>query len=127
MLPAKRLDCRPMAKRKTNRNSDKPPPRYRPEAKQHRERALRSLNLEIGTMKYEVVFGLTVQAYGCAEVEADSINDLRQKVEELIDDNGGDENVEIAWDTADDYRVVIVRDESNNEVDFETAERTSEP
>jgi hypothetical protein len=78
-------------------------------------------------MKYEVVFGLTVQAYGCAEVEANSIDELRQQVEKLIDDNGGDEGVEIAWDTADDYRVVIVRDENNSEVDFDTAERTGEP
>jgi hypothetical protein len=67
--------------------------------------------------KYEVCVGFTVSAYIETTVEADSIEQLHEKLDELLAEGGGDEAADVCWDSADDYRVVSVYGEDHKQLE----------
>lgn len=56
-------------------------------------------------MKFETSIGVTVQAYARIRFEADSLEELRTKVGELLDDPDLEE-FEIDWESVDQHRVL---------------------
>lgn len=70
-------------------------------------------------MKYSASFGMTVQAYGTVEIEADSLEQLWEKANDVLDDNCDAVRFEMEWGSADDYRVVRVLDEADKYVDVD--------
>jgi hypothetical protein len=67
---------------------------------------------------YDIAFGLTLQAYGTTEIAADSMDELREKVDSFLADGAGDEDVEVNWDTPSDYRVVHIKDARGDQVEL---------
>jgi hypothetical protein len=77
-----------------------------------------SFALEVLSVKYNVCIGMSVPAYFHAEVEADSPGELAAKVQALVESGGDDDPCEVMWDGVDDYRLVYVRDDKDQEVEL---------
>jgi len=60
---------------------------------------------------YTVRIAFDVTGYVETEMEGDSLEELRAKVEAFRDEGAGDEAAEICWDTSREYRVVSVQED----------------